>query len=113
MPTTPPRDIRTGDVIAGRYEVRGAVGRGGMGRIYRVFDRTLTAVQSQHTFRDTADLLALLPSTLPAEFTTAELATALSLPRWWAQKVAYCLRRTGALATSKRGRRGWVYNRAA
>ncbi len=30
-----------GDVIAGRYEVRGAVGRGGMGRIYRVHDRIL------------------------------------------------------------------------
>ena len=41
MPKTPPRDIKTGDLIAGRYEVRGAVGRGGMGRIYRVYDRIL------------------------------------------------------------------------
>jgi hypothetical protein len=41
MPKTPPRDIKIGDTIAGRYEVRGAVGRGGMGRIYRVFDRIL------------------------------------------------------------------------
>ena len=79
----------------------------------RVIDRTLTVVQSQHTFHSAADLLALLPSDLPEEFTTAELASALSLPRWWAQKVAYCMRRTGALATSHRGRRGWVYGRAA
>ncbi len=41
MPKTPPRDIKLGDIIAGRYEVRGSVGRGGMGRIYRVFDKIL------------------------------------------------------------------------
>jgi tRNA A-37 threonylcarbamoyl transferase component Bud32 len=39
LPT--PGSIKTGDVIAGRYEVRGMVGRGGMGRIYRVFDTVL------------------------------------------------------------------------
>jgi hypothetical protein len=75
----------------------------------RVTDRALVAIQSQHTFRTASDLLALLPTSLPAEFTTAELATTLGLPRWWAQKVAYCLRRTGALATTRRGRAGWVY----
>lgn len=76
----------------------------------RVIDRALTAIQSQHTFRTADDWLALLPSNLPAEFTTAELATALSLPRWWAQKVAYCLRKIGALDASRRTRRGWVYS---
>ncbi len=38
---TPPGGIKNGDVIAARYEVRGSVGRGGMGRIYRVFDKVL------------------------------------------------------------------------
>jgi len=38
---TPPGGIKNGDLIAGRYEVRGSVGRGGMGRIYRVFDKVL------------------------------------------------------------------------
>ena len=41
MPKTPPRDIKTGDTVAGRYEIRGSVGRGGMGCIYRVFDKIL------------------------------------------------------------------------
>jgi len=36
-----PGAIKTGDVIAGRYEVRGMIGRGGMGRIFRVFDKVL------------------------------------------------------------------------
>ncbi len=36
-----PGAIKVGDVIAGRYDVRGMIGRGGMGRIYRVFDKVL------------------------------------------------------------------------
>jgi len=77
----------------------------------RAADRTLLSICGRHTFRTNADLLALLPDTLPAEFTTALLAEVLELPRWWAQKVAYCLRRTGALETTRRGRAGWVYRR--
>ncbi len=36
-----PGAIKVGDVIAARYEIRGMIGRGGMGRIYRVFDKVL------------------------------------------------------------------------
>jgi hypothetical protein len=90
-------------------EFRHAAPRIAWRRRDRAIDRSLVAIRSQHTFRTTNDLLALLPPGLPAEFTTAELAAALSLPRWWAQKVAYCLRRTGALKTTRRGRGGWVY----
>jgi len=76
----------------------------------KVIDRALVSLLGQHTFRTTDDLLALLPNEMPEQFTTSELATALDLPRWWAQKVAYCLRHTGALAAVRRGRAGWVYS---
>jgi hypothetical protein len=75
----------------------------------RVIDRTLTAIRGRHTFRTVDDWRALLPGELPAEFTTADLARALSLPRWWAQKATYCLRKIGALEAVRRTRQGWVY----
>jgi hypothetical protein len=38
----PPRaSLAPGDLIGGRYEIRGRVGAGGMGAIYRVRDRQL------------------------------------------------------------------------
>ncbi|MGI9645995.1 MAG: hypothetical protein ACR2O6_11870, partial [Ilumatobacteraceae bacterium] len=47
---------------------------------------------------DSADaLLELLPSDLPAQFTTGDLATALGRPRRLAQQMAYCLRHAEAI----------------
>lgn len=77
---------------------------------YRLLDRRLTAVRERRVFRTTADLLALLPRGLAAEFTTAEIALGLDIPRWLAQKMAYCLRRTGALFTSGKRRNSLVYS---
>lgn len=76
---------------------------------YKLLDRRLTAVRERRVFRTTADLLTLLPRNLPAEFTTAEIAQGLDIPRWLAQKMAYCLRRTGALACSGKRRNSVVY----
>jgi hypothetical protein len=36
------------------------------------------------------------PTTLPDRFTTADLAHHLNRPRWFAQRVAYCLHQSGA-----------------
>lgn len=79
------------------------------GRDFRVEDRELQAVVSRHRLRTTVDLIRLLPETLPVEFTTADLARELGLPRWHAQKIAYCLRRTGAAETVGKFRGGWIY----
>ena len=72
---------------------------------YRVEDRRLMQVVSTHSLRTLADLRALLPATLPSPFTTEDLAREAHIPRWIAQKMAYCLRKTGAVESlGKRGR---------
>ena len=76
---------------------------------YFVADRKLTSVVSTHNFQSAEDLLALLPSTLPATFTTADLATAAKIPRWLAQKAAYCLRRISAVTEVGRVGRAVAY----
>lgn len=79
------------------------------GKNYRVSDRKLTSVEERHVLKTVEDLRKLLPTTLPAEFTTEDLATCAGIPRWLAQKVAYCLRKTDAIqAAGKRGH-AWLY----
>ena len=67
------------------------------GKNYSVSDRVLTTVEERYELRTPADLRKLLPATLPATFTTEDLATCAGIPRWLAQKVAYCLRKTAAV----------------
>lgn len=64
---------------------------------YRVQDRKLIEVISTVRLKTAADLRKLLPVDLPASFTTGELAQRGGIPRWLAQKMAYCLRKTGAI----------------
>ena len=55
-------------------------------------ERRLIEVVDQRLFQTPKDLSALLPSDLPENFSTADLAHALGKPRWLAQKMCYCLR---------------------
>jgi hypothetical protein len=72
---------------------------------YKCLDQKLVALLDTVELRNNADLLAQLPvNSLPEHFDTSELAAALDRPRWFAQKVAYCLRKTGAATTT--GKRG-------
>jgi hypothetical protein len=74
-------------------------------RGWGTLERRLLQVVEQRVFETPADLLALLPATLVAPFTTADLAAAAGLPRGLAQKMAYCLRDMGGLVVvGKRGR---------
>ena len=47
---------KKGDVISGKYEVRGVLGKGGFGVVYLVYDRELEELVALKTFRD--ELLA-------------------------------------------------------
>ncbi len=68
---------------------------------YRVEDRKLRSVQDRLCLRTTADLTAMLPDSLSQQtrdtsFSTGDIAREAGMPRWLAQKMAYCLRKTGA-----------------
>lgn len=71
---------------------------------YRVEDRKLVSVLDSFRLQTATDLLGLLPGDLPAPFSTEELARQANIPRWLAQKAAYCLRKTDAVhVVGKRG----------
>lgn len=69
-----------------------------------VEDRKLVSVERIHRFAAPSDLLTLLPSNLPGKFHTGHLAKSMKIDRWVAQRIAYCLRETGA--TKKVGKQG-------
>lgn len=68
-------------------------------------ERRLLKVLDHHLFQQPCDLSALLPATVPRRFTTADIAAGLDASRSLAQKMAYCLRKTGMInQVGKRGR---------
>lgn len=77
---------------------------------YKVEDRCLRAVLSKQTFRTAKDLAALLPLALASPFDSADLAREADIPRWLAQKMAYCLRRTGAIAVVGKSKNSMLYS---
>ena len=62
-------------------------------RNFSVQDRTLVSVNESHSFRTPEALWNCLQLELPDAFTTAELAKKGKMPRWLAQKAAYCFRK--------------------
>jgi hypothetical protein len=82
-------------------------------RDFVVADQRLVAVTGVERFATCADLWRLVPAGLAEPFHTGELAEALAVRRHIAQRIAYCLRKTGAAdVTGKRGN-AWLYRRAA
>jgi hypothetical protein len=76
-------------------------------------DQKLLAIHSVHRFQTTDDLLALLPAELPTKFHTGQLAEQLGIQRWLAQRIAYCLRQTGAAKVCGKQGNAILYRRAA
>ena len=74
-------------------------------------DRILLEVVGRQRFTRPADYAALLPGTLPTDFTTTDLARALHRPRWLAQKMAYCLREMDLIEPIGHRRRSILYRR--
>lgn len=69
-----------------------------------VADQRLLAVHESRRLRSAADLWKLLPTGMRGSFDTAALAAHAGTPRWTAQRIAYCLRHTGAAQlVGKRG----------
>jgi hypothetical protein len=61
-------------------------------RDHQVEDQRLVTIHRIYRFRTGDDLVSLLPADLPAPFHTGQLAAGLGIPRWIAQRIAYCLR---------------------
>lgn len=77
---------------------------------YRVTDRVLREVYSTHTLRSAKDLSSLLPVALTSPFTTADLARHAGIPRWLAQKMAYCLRQAGSISVAGKQKHSMLYS---
>lgn len=60
-------------------------------------DRLLLECGDPVEIRTPRDLLKLLPEFPETDFGTAELATTCDIPRWLAQRAAYCLRESGVV----------------
>ena len=76
----------------------------GRGPVYTVLDRRLRDVIATVALDRPRDLWTLLPDSLTDPFTTHDLARQLGRPLAFAQRVAYCLRLSGAAAAvGKRG----------
>ncbi len=76
---------------------------------FRVADRILTGVEGRLTLRTAGDLAGLLPSGLGEIFSTDAIARTAGMPRWLAQKMAYCLRKTGAVDVVGKQGNTWLY----
>jgi hypothetical protein len=76
---------------------------------HQLEDQRLVDVHGVCTFRTAADLCQLLPPALPRPFHTGHLADGLGVARWIAQRMAYCLRETGAIQSVGKLRGAWLY----
>ena len=62
-------------------------------RKFSVQDRTLVSVNETYSFRTPEELWESLGLMLPDAFTTAQMSELGEMPRWLAQKAAYCFRK--------------------
>lgn len=69
---------------------------------YAVVDRLLRDVRQTASLVKADDLWSLLPADLPAPFTTIDLAQYLDRPVDFAQRIAYCLRHSGAAVSHEK-----------
>lgn len=76
---------------------------------YHVEDRKLLEVHKVYRLREAADLRQLIPVELPSPFDTVQLADALGIERWWAQRIAYCFRKMGTARLMGKRRGALLY----
>jgi len=91
-----------------RYDQR----HGRRRRGWVIVERRLLGVLKRHVIATPSDLWSLISWELPEPFQTLHLARVLNRPRWFAQKVAYCLRESGASTVIGKAGNALVYARA-
>jgi hypothetical protein len=102
------------DVEERRYPGRGKRRRRRReGQEFQVEDQRLVRIVESHSFATAADLRRLLPGRMPRQFHTAHLAERLKAPRWTAQRIAYCLRKMGAVEIVGKQGNALLYRYAA
>ena len=76
---------------------------------FQVEDQKLCRVLDIQTHHRADDLRRLIDCSLTSPFDTGELAAALGIPRWIAQRIAYCFREMGAARQVGKRRNAWLY----
>ena len=101
------------EIVLTREEEIRREGRGGSWRRrgWKISDRRLLDVLGRLEFNAPRDYAAFLPAALPQAFTTRDLAELGGYPLYLAQKMAYCLRRTGVLEAVGKRRHAALYAR--
>ena len=64
---------------------------------FKVQDQSLLQVVGEDVYRTRGDLRQLLPADLPKIFGSLELSESMKIDRGFAQRIAYCLRKTGTV----------------
>jgi len=78
---------------------------------WRVVSRQLNGVLERRRIGSREDLYSFVNGPLPEAFSTADLAGAMGQPRWLAQKLAYCLRESGAAELCGKSGNALLYRR--
>jgi hypothetical protein len=76
-------------------------------------ERRLIRARETVSLRRVLDYASMLPATLPGEFLTADLASAIARPRRVAQQMAYCLRKGGCIEKTGASGNAIVYARSS
>lgn len=76
---------------------------------FQVQDQFLREIDSTLVLRSARDLWDMLQLNWTHPFDTDQLAKALKVPRWSGQRIAYCLRETGAVKVVGKHGNSWVY----
>lgn len=101
-------------VIINEEEVRRReIGRAWRRRGWVTQERRLLTISESRVFNSPTDLVDLLPSDLPTQFTTADIASRLAITRSIAQKMAYCLRKLEMVRQVGKRQNAYVYERSA
>ena len=100
------------EIVLTREEEILRQGQGGSWRRrgWKIADRRLLEVLGRVELKSPRDYAAFLPLSLPATFTTRDLAEQGGYPLYLAQKMAYCLRRMGVLEAVGKRRNATLYS---